>query len=369
MQRIPQRDGQRSRGAGHWDRLVAEACARVAGELPGMLAAAGGSLREAPLRAAWNAALAAAAMEPEAVATDARVELRALPGVSGAHDAVVPGGDPFRLIAEHKVWRDRGKRDEALWDAAVVAASVAEHRAEVGYVVVAAREDLLDDGHPLAALVTGGAVGMAAALGDPVLADAAAWFMAPGVAGSGRVPAEVIAVPVARVAAGGGWAVAASRILPGGDWVPVPDAVDPVSSSPPAPRFLRDRQKALVERFLEEVLNAHDLAALERFVAPGFTSGTAGAGDGESDLRAWLAELFAAFPDMRWRSNLMLYEERTVVVRLTGEGTHRGRFRGIDPTGRHVEVEAVHIVGLENGRMASHYRVGDESGITEQLTR
>ena len=64
----------------------------------------------------------------------------------------------------------------------------------------------------------------------------------------------------------------------------------------------------------------------------------------------------------------MLYEEQTVVVRLTGEGTHLGTFRDVAATGRRVRVEAVHIIGLQDGRMASHYRVGDEAGILEQLT-
>ncbi|MFN8123119.1 MAG: ester cyclase [Thermoleophilia bacterium] len=349
-----------------WDPPVARACAAVAVRLAGMPDGAG--LREAALRDAWNRALAEAAGGAD-VRGDGPVALDALPGVTGAHDAVVPGGDAFSAVAELKVWRDASKRGEGLWDAAVVAASVAEHRARTGYMVVAARTELLDDGHPLAALVGGGVLEMAGAFTDPALGEAAAWFMAPGVAGAGRVPERLVCIPVAREDAGAGWAVAASRIVPSGDWVPVPDAPEPLSSSPPAPRFLRDRQKALVERFLEEVLNAHDLAALERFIAPGFTSGLAGGEEGDAEaLRRWLAELFAAFPDMRWRSNLMLYEEQTVVVRLTGEGTHTGPFRGVAPTGRRVRVEAVHIIGLRDGRMASHYRVGDEAGIVEQLT-
>ncbi|MCC6833082.1 MAG: ester cyclase [Thermoleophilia bacterium] len=355
-----------ARGTEAWDGPVAAACAAVAARLAGMPDAAG--LREASLRDAWNRALAEAAGGVD-VRGDGPVALDALPGVTGAHDAAVGDGDAFAAVAELKVWRDAGKRGEGLWDAAVIAASVAEHRAAAGYMVVAARTGLLDDGHPLAALVVGGVMDMAAAFTDPALGDAAAWFMAPGVAGAGRVPERLVCVPAAREAAGEGWAVAASRIVPSGDWVPVPDAPEPLSSSPPTPRFLRDRQKALVERFLEEVLNAHDLDALDRFVAPGFTSGLAGGEEGDADaLRDWLADQFTAFPDMRWRSNLMLYEEQTVVVRLTGEGTHLGTFHGVAPTGRRVRAEAVHIIGLRDGRMASHYRVGDEAGIVEQLT-
>lgn len=158
----------------------------------------------------------------------------------------------------------------------------------------------------------------------------------------------------------------------GADPVPPVPRDDP--SVPPggAPKvYLKDRHWALVQRFLAEVLNAHDIDALDRFVTDDFASGTPEPGfDGDpGGFRAWLAALFAGFADMRWEAALMLYEEDTVVIRLVATGTHTGVFRGVAPTGRPVRLEAVHIVGVRDGRMATHYRVADELSLMEQITR
>jgi len=135
--------------------------------------------------------------------------------------------------------------------------------------------------------------------------------------------------------------------------------------------FLKDRQKGLIRTFIDEVLNAHDPSALERFITPDFADGTPEPGfeDDRRGFRDWLQAVFAGFPDMRWEASLMLYEEDTVVVRLTAMGTHLGTFRGVAATGRPVRMEAVHIVGLRDGRMASHFRISDELSLMEQITR
>jgi steroid delta-isomerase-like uncharacterized protein len=145
---------------------------------------------------------------------------------------------------------------------------------------------------------------------------------------------------------------------------------DATTGETPSQIFLKDRQKGLVALFIEQVLNAHDADALDRFTTPDFTTGTPepGYAPGREGFRAWLRSLFTGFPDMRWRATLMLYEEQTVVVRVEAHGTHTGEFRGIPPSGRPVEMEAVHIVGLRDGRMATHYRVGDDRSLIEQIT-
>jgi len=151
---------------------------------------------------------------------------------------------------------------------------------------------------------------------------------------------------------------------------PVPGAPPP-APPPDSKIFLKDRQKGLIRRFIDEVLNAHDTAALEHFITPDFSDGTPEPGFPEDrrGFRDWLEALFGGFPDMRWTASLMLYEEDTVVVRLTATGTHLGAFRGVPATGRGVRMEAVHIVGLREGRMASHFRISDELSLMEQITR
>ena len=151
---------------------------------------------------------------------------------------------------------------------------------------------------------------------------------------------------------------------------PVPGHAPP-GGPPDSKIYLKDRQKEVLRRFIDEVLNAHDPDALDRFLTPDFADNTPepGFGDDVGGFRAWLEALFAGFPDMRWTASLMLYEEATVVVRVVATGTHTGPFRGVAPTGRPVHMEAVHIAGLRDGRMASHYRIADELSLMEQITR
>lgn len=156
---------------------------------------------------------------------------------------------------------------------------------------------------------------------------------------------------------------------PAGRSEPGPGPAPPPADGTPSQVFLKDRQKSLVARFIEDVLNAHDPAALDRFTTPDFSTGTPepGFGTDREGFRAWLVSLFTGFPDMRWEAKLMLYEEETVVVRVEAGGHHLGEFRGHPPTGNPVWMEAVHIVGLRDGRMATHYRVGDDRSLLDQV--
>jgi predicted ester cyclase len=48
-----------------------------------------------------------------------------------------------------------------------------------------------------------------------------------------------------------------------------------------------------------------------------------------------------------------------VSFRLTGTGTHRGPFLGIEPTGKAVRIRGIHHVRLRNGRIIEHWQGPD----------
>ena len=64
-----------------------------------------------------------------------------------------------------------------------------------------------------------------------------------------------------------------------------------------------ESNKALDRRFVDEVLNQHDLDALTELVAEDFVEQNPppGQGPGREGLRQFLAQMFEAFPDLRWR--------------------------------------------------------------------
>jgi steroid delta-isomerase-like uncharacterized protein len=77
--------------------------------------------------------------------------------------------------------------------------------------------------------------------------------------------------------------------------------------------------------------------------------------------------MFEAFPDLRWRMEETVAEENRVAAWSTWEGTHRGTFLGVPPTGRSVSVEAWTIDYLRDGKLAESRILMDVMGLMQQL--
>lgn len=127
--------------------------------------------------------------------------------------------------------------------------------------------------------------------------------------------------------------------------------------------------KAIDLRFVKEVLSEHDLDVLPDLVAEDFVEQNPppGQGPGREGLRAFLAQMFEAFPDLRWRVEEMVAEGDRVAAWSTWEGTHRGTFLGLPPTGRSVAVEAWTIDRFRDGKIAESRILMDVMGLMQQL--
>jgi len=98
-----------------------------------------------------------------------------------------------------------------------------------------------------------------------------------------------------------------------------------------------------------EACNRHDLDALRSFIDPAVRRAHLPGG-----ADAWISDLeerFAAFPDWRVRRIQLLIEDDRIAAHLRSSGTHTGQFRGIPPTGRHVNVAEFAFYRLANGRI------------------
>jgi predicted ester cyclase len=110
----------------------------------------------------------------------------------------------------------------------------------------------------------------------------------------------------------------------------------------------------VVERFLEEVLNGHDLAALDTLVA-------------DETLKQRVRLLLEAFPDLEVISKLVLSNGDLVAVNLVGRGTHQGTFQGVPPTGRRWAATCSAFYRVSDGRIVDSWINWDLLGILEQL--
>lgn len=130
-----------------------------------------------------------------------------------------------------------------------------------------------------------------------------------------------------------------------------------------------DEMKDLVRRHDDDIINKHDLSALERDLAPNLIDHAAGP-DGEpgpAGARAWLSTVFAAFPDVGATIEDVIAENDRVVIRKVWSGTHEGTFMGVAPTGRSVRFEGIVIWRIENGKLAERWAQIDRLGLMRQL--
>jgi predicted ester cyclase len=74
-----------------------------------------------------------------------------------------------------------------------------------------------------------------------------------------------------------------------------------------------------------------------------------------------------AFPDLQVSLADELSSGEKVVTRWTSRGTHQGELMGIAPTGNRVEVTAVGIWRVAEGKIAEAWLVFDALGMMQQL--
>lgn len=72
------------------------------------------------------------------------------------------------------------------------------------------------------------------------------------------------------------------------------------------------------------------------------------------------SEAREGFPDLTIAVEDVMAEGDRVTARVTMRGTHRGEFQGIAPTGKQVEVKAIDMFRIENGKIVEHWGHADD---------
>jgi steroid delta-isomerase-like uncharacterized protein len=126
---------------------------------------------------------------------------------------------------------------------------------------------------------------------------------------------------------------------------------------------------AVLERFVEEVINQGRLDVADEIVEENFVEldPLPGQQQGREGLKAVIAMMRAAFPDIHWVADETIAARDKVVTRFTWTGTQRGTFLGIPATGKSVTVKGVVIDRLSGGRMADSRILMDSLGMMQQL--
>jgi len=130
-----------------------------------------------------------------------------------------------------------------------------------------------------------------------------------------------------------------------------------------------EENKRTIQRFIAEVLNQKNLAALDKFIAEDFFEVIPfpGQGPGREGLRETLRGFIAAIPDMHWTVEEQIAEGDNVVTRFTMTGTHQGLFLGVPATGKTVNVWGIVIDVVREGWMVESRMLMDVAGLMQQL--
>ena len=127
--------------------------------------------------------------------------------------------------------------------------------------------------------------------------------------------------------------------------------------------------KALVHRFIEEMINQKDVAVIDQFFAANYVEHNPPPGQSPNleGTRQGFNTFMAVFPDCHFTIEDTIAEGDKVVVRGTFRGTHQGELMGLGPTGKQVTVSEVHIMRVVGGKIVEHWGQEDALGLMQQL--
>lgn len=89
--------------------------------------------------------------------------------------------------------------------------------------------------------------------------------------------------------------------------------------------------------------------------------------DQDSELKQHIEIFEVAFPHYSLLIQDLIAEGDKVTVRFRFEGTHKGEFMGMPPTGNDVETDGIIIYQLKDNKIINHWMQVDAVGLTQQL--
>ena len=110
-----------------------------------------------------------------------------------------------------------------------------------------------------------------------------------------------------------------------------------------------EQNKAVVRRFITEVLAGGNVDLADELFAPNYVNGITGAGI--ASFKPYVAAMKGAFPDLRMEIQDLVAEGDAVVARLTMEGTNTGPLMGMPPTGKKFSARGLTYYRFADGKI------------------
>ena len=131
-----------------------------------------------------------------------------------------------------------------------------------------------------------------------------------------------------------------------------------------------EENRALIQRFVEEVFNHGNLDVVDDIYAPVYVGHTVGLPDqtpGPEGVKAFVGLYRSAFPDLHTTIEDIVAEGDKVAYRWTAVGTHRGELLGVAPSNNRVELTGITIERIEGSKIVETYNNFDQLGMMRQI--
>jgi predicted ester cyclase len=133
----------------------------------------------------------------------------------------------------------------------------------------------------------------------------------------------------------------------------------------------REMAKEQMRRILTEAFAQGRLDVLDELLTADFVNHNAppGISPGIAGVKQIVALERSGFPDLEYVILREVEQGDLVVQHATVHGTHLGTIFGVEPTGRRVQWNEMHIARVRDGRCAEHWGVTDMAALWVQLGR
>ena len=132
----------------------------------------------------------------------------------------------------------------------------------------------------------------------------------------------------------------------------------------------REEQNKQLIRDLIAHVDRGDLSVVDRYYAQDYVdrnpSPVRALAEGIEGIRRAFGVFHDAFPDTRHEIHDLVAEGDRVVCRMSATATHTGEIMGVAPTGKKVQLEAITIYRIEDGKIAERWSYQGK-GVMEQL--
>lgn len=132
--------------------------------------------------------------------------------------------------------------------------------------------------------------------------------------------------------------------------------------------FAVDRTpKEIATEAITEMFFKRNPEAVDTYVIEDYVQHQPGLPNGRKPFKAYLQSLFKAFPDYKGEIENVVADGELVSFHFKWEGTHKGEFLGVKPTGKKITRRTADVLRIKNGLIVEHWGIVDQVDMMKDL--